>query len=502
MEHLMRLYNIIHEGFRIDVQIPTDTATSENYKWYTAQLQGKSIVYSANDSPEDIIKIEPALTSKRLSEFIVDTPTKAFKNSKIFIGFTTSPSSGVDTHDTSVFSPKEFQHFLDVLYPVAREWTGQELTQAKMFLLIKQLKSDELSRIHLGRDKADPAGAARVQEAINIMAQIHEIYMQTKRKNKKEARGVAPSNYTVPEAIAFLKRNVFNKYGKAASYEIAKQLKHPNSPEQQQITDMFLKLCLQQINKMTPGSNAVKLTITPEAKRPDRVKGYKRTEEEIRADFARKEKEKLGNLTPSSNLTQTMASGNYQYIVYPESSSEFNKDLATAAASMFGAKTLEISKRTSTEAPLEVDEEEIRSHAADYAAEAHFDASVGKWFFTPHTRKEDTRGNKIKNDTKYFDTKEEFINFWSNNTSSGVNTNLKKKGDQIKNVDDSKRAFVKNLFPSKDAYAELSNKFVMLIDDNIVSSATVQMVKNLIMSINPQPICVDIFIPLKVETNK
>ena len=462
MEHLMRLYNIIYEGFKIDVQIPTETATSKNYKWYTAQLQGKSIVYSANDSPEDIIKIEPALTSKRLSEFIVDTPTKAFRNSKIFIGFTTSPSSGADTHDTSVFSPREYHHFLDVLYPVAREWTGQELTQAKMFQLIKQLKSDELSRTDLGRDKADPAGAARVQEAINVMAQVHEIYMQTKRANKKEARGVAPSKYTVPEAIAFLKRNVFNKYGKAASYEIAKQLKHPNSPEQKQITDMFLKLCLQQISKMVLAGRK-----TPFQKYP----------------------------------SDTAGDTHYEYIVYPESSSQFNKDLATAAASMFGAKTLEISKRTSSDAPLEVDEEEIRSHAADYAAKSHFDASVGKWFFTPHTRKEDTRGNKIKNDTKYFDTKEEFIDFWSNNTSSGVNTNLKKKGDQIKNVDDSKRAFVKNLFPNKDAYAELSNKFIMLIDDNIVSSATVQMVKNLIMSINPQPICVDIFIPLKIETN-
>lgn len=501
MERLMRLYNIIYEGFKIDVQIPTETATTEDYKWYTAHLEGKSIIYSANDSPEDIIKIEPALHSKRLSEFIVSKPTRAFKNSKIFIGFTTSPSSGEDTHDTSVFSPKEYHHLLDVLYPVAREWTGQVLTQSKMLGLVKQLNNDQLSREQLGRDKADPEAAARLSKASNVLGQVHEIYMQTITSKKKAGKPVSPANYTVPEAIAFLKRNVFHNYGKAASYEIAKQLKHPNSPEQKQITNMFLKLCLQQITKMTPGSNAVKLTITPEATRPPRIKGYKRTEEEIRADIARKEKEKLGNSMPASNPTQTMASGSYQYIVYPESSSHFNRDLAAAAADMFGAKTLEITKRTSTDSPLEVDDEAIRSQAEDYEAEKHYDSGLQRWYFTPSQVRRDSQGRKVKNETQYFETKEAFVDFWTKNMSGGVNTGLA-RANNIKNIDDSKRAFIKNLFPSRDSYAELSNKNVMLIDDNIVSSGTVQMVKNLLMNINPPPLCVDIFIPLKVETNK
>ena len=461
MEHLMRLYNIIYEGFKIDVQIPTDTASTEDYPWYTAHLAGKTIIYSAVDSPEDIIKIEPSLSSKKLSEFVVGKPTRAFKNSKIFIGFTTSPSSGEDTFDTSVFSPKEYHHFLDVLYPVAKEWTGQVLTQSKMLGIVKQLKNDQLSREQLGKDKADPEAAARLSEASNVLGQVHEIYMQTITSKQKAGKPVSPSNYTVPEAIAFLKRNVFNKYGKAASYEIAKQLKHPISTKQKQITDMFQKLCLQQISKMVLAGRK-----TPYGKYPNDSGG----------------------------------DTHYEYIVYPESSSQFNMDLATAAANMFGAKTLEITKRTPTDLPLEVNEEAIRTQAEDYEADKHYDAGMQRWYFTPSKVLRDPQGKKVKNKTQYFTTKEAFVDYWTKNMSSGVNTGLA-RAKNIKNIDDSKRAMIKNLFPNRDIYAVLSNKFVLLIDDNIVSSGTVQMVKNLIMSINPQPICVDIFIPLKIETN-
>ena len=498
VEYLMRLYNIIYEGFKIDVQIPTETATTEDYQWYTAQLAGKTIIYSANDSPEDIIKIEPSLSAKKLSEFLVSKPTRAFKNSKIFIGFTTSPSSGEDTHDTSVFSPKEYHHLLDALYPVAREWTGQVLTQSKMLGLVKQLKNDQQAREQLGRDKADPEAAARLNEATNVLGQVHDLYMKTITSKGKAGKPVSPANYTVPEAIAFLKRNVFHNYGKAASYEIAKQLKHPENPSQRQITDVFLKLCLQQINKMVLASNVNKYSDSP------RPKGYVKTNDDIKNDKNADVKWRAGLIAPKTEHARypgvTSGGAHYEYIVYPQSSSQFNMDLATAAAKMYGAKTLEITKRTPTDLPLEVDEEAIRSQAEDYEADKHYDKELQQWYFTPSKVLRDTQGRKMKNETQYFKTKEAFVDFWTKNMSSGVNSGLS-RAKNIKNIDDSKRAMIKNLFPNRDSYAELSNKFVLLIDDNIVSSGTVQMVKNLLMSIDPPPLCVDVFIPLKVETN-
>lgn len=504
MEQLMRLYNIIYEGFKIDVQLPTGIdATTRTYKEYTVLLAGKNIVYSDKDSPEDIIKIEPALTSNKLSEYIVLEPTRAFKNSKIYIGFTTSPAeSGEDKFDDSIFTPMELQNQIGKLLAVNKEHIGETLNTNNMLRIANVLKSDEKSRDQRGKDGADPAAAERLIEAVKILGDVHELYCNTTESKEKDGRQTQLSNYTVPEAIAFLRRNVVKDYGKAASYEIAKQLKNPKNEAQLKITQEFTSLCLKQMAKLVVGSNASPKP--PEPKRKNHPEGYpsgyKKTEEDIRFDLEKK----LRKANPESQ-PQLMTSGKYQYIVYPESSSEFNRDLATAAAQMYGAETLQISKRSETDAPMEVDDEAIRSQAEDYLADNHWDISTSSYKFTPKVKGIiDTNGLPIKggNKPRYFRTKEDFLKFWHKNTRDDVAANIKKAGNQIKIIQDPKRIYVKNLFPARDSYAVLSSKSVLLIDDNIVSSATVQMVKNLLMSINPQPLCVDIFIPLKVETNQ
>ena len=359
------------------------------------------------------------------------------------------------------------------------------------------LKSDEKSRDQRGLDGADPAAAERLTQAVKILSDVHELYCNTTESRDKGGRQTQLSNYTVPEAIAFLRRNVVKDYGKAASYEIAKQLKNPKNEAQLKITQEFSSLCLKQMAKLVVGSNAIPKPPVPE--RAPYPKGYKKTEEDKRADLEKK----LRQANPESQ-TQLMTSGKYQYIVYPESSSEFNKNLATAAAQMYGAETLQISKRSETDAPMEVDDEAIRSQAEDYLADSHWDEDTFSYKFTPKVKGiVDTNGLPIKggNKPRYFRTKEEFLKFWHKNTSGDVAANIERAGNQIKRIEDPKRIYVKNLFPSRDSYAVLSNKSVLLIDDNIVSSATVQLVKNLLMSINPQPLCVDIFIPLKIETN-
>ena len=228
----------------------------------------------------------------------------------------------------------ELQNQIGKLLAINKEHIGETLNTNNMLRIANDLKSDEKSRDRRGRDGADPAAAERLIQAVKILSEVHELYCYTTESKDKGGRQTQLSNYTVPEAIAFLRRNVVKDYGKAASYEIAKQLKNPKNEAQLKITQEFTSLCLKQMAKLVVGSNAIPKPPVPE--RAPYPKGYKKTEEDKRADLEKK----LRQANPESQ-PQPMTSGKYQYIVYPESSSEFNRNLATAAAQMYGAETLQ-----------------------------------------------------------------------------------------------------------------------------------------------------------------
>lgn len=443
----MKLYNIISEGFKVQVSIPVTEAGIEEYQDYVSKVEGKEITYTAVDNPEDIIRVQPSLDAKRLSEFIVTRPTKLFEGAKVYFGFSTTKSAGEDIHDTSAIEPVEYQSLLTPLLTLARDFAGQTLDVKGLNQLARQFGNRILCQEQLGleltdQEREDAVSMTRGAQA--ALSKVYDIYVQNARE-RKLVKITQKENFTVPEAISFLRRNVFRHYARASSYEVAKQLKHPKNEAQRKITDTFLDLCIAQLRKLPIVRSAT---------------------------------------------AGTPGSGVLDYIVYPQSSSTFNKNLVIRASNILGSMHLEITKNNlQTDEELVVDKEAIYHRAENYEANTHYDTRLMKWYFT--------RKNRPR---QLFDTKEKFVEAWAENMIKTLESALGFAGN-IKNVDPGMRPYIKNLFPFRDEYSVLGGKSVLIIDDNIVSSGTVQLIYNMLKSMEIPPRQVDVFIPLKIETN-
>lgn len=245
------------------------------------------------------------------------------------------------------------------------------------------------------------------------------------------------NDLTLKNAAAQVTKVTAAKYAKAASYAMAQRLKHPTA-EDKPIIDQFLDMCMEQLAKL-PGVEA------------------------------------------------------YDYVVTPESSSGFNKLLAkrirkeTGLLPKTGAATpLTIQKRLGKD--VEVSKEQLRTRARQIA---------------PKYKNEDgTYDVNYRGNTYEVDTEDDFVKMWSQNEYEKLQKEVskipksKKAAIKGQNYLD-KRRYVK-LFSSTGA-EQTAGKSVLIIDDNIVGGATVELIHEILANVQPPPKVIHVFIPLYIS---
>lgn len=228
------------------------------------------------------------------------------------------------------------------------------------------------------------------------------------------------------------------KYAKAASYAMAQRLKHP-TPADQPIIDQFLDMCMEQLAKL-PNVEA------------------------------------------------------YDYVVTPESSSGFNNLLAQRIRKEIGAlpgtgkaQPLTIQKRLGKD--VTVSKDQLRKRARQIA---------------PKYKNEDgTYDVNYRGEEYEVDTEDAFVKLWTENEYQKLMKDVvgripKGKKAAIKGQSYlDKRRYVKLFAP--DGAEQTAGKSVLIIDDNIVGGATVELIHEILASVQPPPRVIHVFIPLYIS---
>ncbi len=239
----------------------------------------------------------------------------------------------------------------------------------------------------------------------------------------------------IKQAIALVKERTGRGYAKEASYQLAQRLKNPKADDQE-VVNRFMEMCVEQIGKL-PGTAVA-----------------------------------------------------YDYVIAPASKGSFNQSLAKLIARDRGSEFLIIGKRLGKDVTVGADQ--IRERARRLEA--------------PRCKKKDERGRDVwiltvRGDKISYYTEDEFVEAWSTNEINKLQTAQRKmKSDvepEIKAQDyKDKRRYLK--IYSKAGAEATSDKAVLLIDDNIVSGGTLELIHEVLIQVQPPPRRIDIFVPLLI----
>jgi hypothetical protein len=250
-------------------------------------------------------------------------------------------------------------------------------------------------------------------------------------------------NYTVGRAMLKVNSDLVNPVVVSSAYEFSKRVKNPQSIDDVRMRDKFIDLAVEEFKKMA-------LSVDPEM----------------------------------------LA---YDYVVFPESSKHggrknFNQLLADKLCVVTGAvhlnvpQMVEISKLSP--ANIQVDYQQLYDYALANA----------------HKAKNSSGGyvHSIKSGTTVYANATDYAKAWANNEHAKLVKLVGRdpKAFKISDIPQDKRMFVK-FFDSSNVN-DLSEKDVLVVDDNVVASGTIQLIHELLMKMAVPPRRVDVFVPYRI----
>jgi len=179
----------------------------------------------------------------------------------------------------------------------------------------------------------------------------------------------------------------------------------------------------------------------------------------------------------------------YDYIIAPQSSSDFNKLFASAIAQDTGSELLFVQKHKVKER-IVVDKNQIEQYIRSRNDYSRF-MRGGQYVVAS--------GDKAK----YYDNFEDFVDKWVENEAIKL-MKAASNASSIKNIPLDKRRYLKiysdvavGLDGHEEHLSATSDKFILLIDDNVAGGATIELLYEIIRRVgNPKRI--DIFVPLRL----
>jgi hypothetical protein len=425
------MINLIHEGFGFD------TSSHDPDKIVAAELDplfvGNTIYFKSEDSPQDVVKIIPALESSSLEEYI-DYRRLANFEGRVYYGFKTV--SGDDYRNAAIDAwLKPLEQALDQERSHQKE---QLITVGDCVRLSKIYRDPQ----RWGQEgEPNPAKAEILDKAVVIAMRVRAAYGY---KGKQ-------ADFGIQRAINTIIARTGAQYAKTAGYAFAQRLKNPGPPDRE-IVAKFLELSRDQLAKL-PGTAIA-----------------------------------------------------YDYVVAPQSSSSFNQELARLVSKDRGSELLIVQKRLGRD--VTVDRDQIMQRAKDVEAPIHYRDKDEKWEL-----------KLKKKDSLEFDTADEFADAWGQNEyeklQNVVGKMPKTKEAKIKdNTYHDKRRYAKIFSPTDATHYDLlrhddpepvstplaaaAGKSVLVIDDNLVGGATVELIYEVLQGLPEPPKRVDIFIPLRI----
>ena len=400
-------------------------------------FQGRNLYYSAKDSPDDLIRFEEAVSSQDLST--LDPSDKALSSftGKVNYGFRTTP--------VKVYKDQVFDQLISPLEKAKSLMGGRKVsgnpTVREMEYEIKMCSSTSQEARDAGYEY-DPQRAKDLKSATDVM-----LYVYNKTPGitggRLATRGLGnrprdPSYFemNVNMAIDTIYKEVGERFMHDASYAMAKILKS-DTPAAMVVSGQFMRLCVDQVDKLQK-KNGIE----------------------------------------------------YDFVLYPQSSSDFNVRFATMLQDHIGVERLSpmmVSKLPGKSVTIDKGEMEAR---ALRQAEKAYDPKTKKYKLS------------LRTGTQLFDTAEQYAAAWAANEHSKLTTALGKqlssdkplaiKGAQYLD----KRRYIKMF--SDEGLAVISGKNVLIVDDNVVGGGTVELINDLAVNVEPPPNRVDVFVPLYI----
>ncbi len=394
-------------------------------------FSGRNLYFTPEDRPEDVIRLEEAQRSSTLDALHPSEEALSSFTGRIHFGFKTVMANE--------YRDKALNDLLEPL-DQAREIMRTNASVADLDYAAKQYSSQSPQARESGYEY-DPNKTKILNDAIKAM---YTIYNYTpievskgviKKRGLGHQRGSTPLSFRLSHGYDAINRHTSSKYVHGAAYALAKMLKMNNPPQDVKvIVDKFMEMCLSQVMKLNT---------------------------------------------------------DYDFVLYPESSSDFNKLFATELQSLFGADRLTsimIKKLPGKE--VAIDKEEMKKRALRNAQKA-YDPKTKTYVLRLRSR-----------DAETFDTPEQYAESWAQNEYEKLHTKLKSqlKSDKPLAIKGAqyldKRRYIK-LFGGTDI-SPISGKNVLIIDDNVVGGGTVELINDLAINVVPPPAKVDVFVPLYI----
>lgn len=458
------LYN---EGFHLDMsEIPHQeimdalgNLKAKNAVRDIAMQRGK-FGYERKDHLEDLIHLEPIIKSKILPYVIPSHPLQSFeeKHAKIYYAFAFSPIE--EFGDSQVVEPvlkrvgrgynweankdERIERINEILAEIEKQLefiNSKPALFAKRITVQEMVKTGILKAVNYGNPpdsyfcdpvtkkpyNLDPNQTVLQKQLSKLEVKLlhyHETYRKQLSQIQSQIGG--PEN-------KISDKNLGNQYYNALKLAFTKILKHPQSPGSKKLQIKFM--------------------------------------DEAIAYFLR-------------------ANGNKRYniVLYPESSSEFNKLFAAKLAKKFGTKAFQAFNKPSVGTAPTLDEKGLRYEFARRAKEKHaagekYPVKIGKGGSGGVSAEDDSDG------TLHFQQKLPYLQ-----DLLTKRLNNKKATSRISNFTDKDFRKYVNMFDTiKGNY---KGQDVLLIDDNVDGGGTFERLFDLLIKQNPRSI--DIFAPLNM----
>lgn len=486
------------------------------------KLPESQLNYNLKDQRSDIIQTQPYLKSVDLSSFVDEDRLPTFANSRIYYAFANASiidqdkieqdqqsgqipgnkyhHSFIDESLSTLLKPIEnLVNYLNRIGKTApRAMTAGEIW--KEYSDIKKKVQPEMGKAGAVKNIDRNHLVKLYYSAYNAIKQTYELFDVKKPSSHEQ--------YTIGAAQNKLQADIVQPVVKTLAYEFAKRVKNPAIHGQGaamqkniEMRDKFIDLSIAQFLKMTKRIKEgipAKLSDRRYFRVTDPTKRQAMLKQDILKDKAQKESKKENNII-------------YDYVVMPESSRDrdsknFNDLLADKLCQAIGAtkvngasnipRVLEAKKLPPS--AVKIDYDQLYEYAKKNAPQKTSNRR-NVYYYTEKGKK----GKKGK--SHEFQTREEYADFWAKNSYKILDDILKRQAGRkvidISEIPQDKRRFVKIFSP--EGLEEASGANILLIDDNVVAGATVQLINELLRKLGGRrPNRVDVFVPLRIITGE
>lgn len=438
----MKFRNWIYEGFGVDYEnLPepfrrdTFDADSILAKRRRQKLVGQvfdsnAIDFDPEDRPQDFIKVQPV---NKLTKFDPPQPLKSFEGSEILYGMRFNANSNL-LEEGFAKEVDELKAKIAELIKAKKEAdrNGKQPVQDIVVdvyndMLYKGADAKTIERImpQMVQARIAAAGLAnKSNQNWNFQKMMNIVKLAKKKPDEKESSGRIGKQIDalkVELEAAVKKLNAIPRMCFIIEQAFLKKIKHPETAEDNQLCDHFVRLAV-------------------------------------------------------DNYTKSRGDYHYDYVLYPESSSELNTKIATALAAEYGAVPIKGFQK-------------VANPTIDITSYINRHPGKPDELITPkELGKSNLRQGAVPQ------TPQMKSGYWRivNDLQGRIN---RSKG-QIKNVDRS-QSFIRNLqmnptvpqqVTQQDQRSQFRNRRLLVIDDNTRSGATFQTINHILRDRGPQSI--------------